>query len=104
MPSIEAIQSSLAWANFSIELVQPFFITPDLQDFFLYSGKQRPDMYLSGSVRNGISSFHKYCQTPELSSGLDKLRNDIETGEIQEVMEEYVNKNGDYVFISSRAH
>lgn len=61
-------------------------------------------MYLSESVRNGISSFHKYCPQPELSNGLDDLRNDIETGAIKKIVEKYENMKGDYLFISSSAH
>ncbi len=104
MPSLEVIQSALNQAKISIESTEPFFVDPDLQDFFLYSGKQMPEMYLSSLVRNGISSFHKYCSKSELSNGLNKLRKDIKTGAIKEVMEKYESINGDYVFISSRAH
>lgn len=99
MPTFEIIKSALTQANFSIESTEPFFISPDLQDFFLYSGKQRPDMYLSSKVRNGISSFHNFCTQSELNSGLDKLRKDIESGEIIKIMNSYNNDNGDYIFI-----
>jgi len=103
MPTFEAIKSALSQAKFSIELTQPFFISAELQDFFLYSGKQRPDMYLSSKVRNGISSFHNFCTPSELNSGLDKLRNDIESGEIESIMDSYNNDNGDYIFICAIA-
>jgi hypothetical protein len=104
MPNLETICSALNRAKIPIESTEAFFITPELQDFFLYSGKQRPEMYLSESVRNGISSFHKYCSQPELSNGLDDLRNDIETGAIKRIVEKYENMKGDYLFISSSAH
>ena len=104
MPNLETICSALNRAKIPIESTEAFFITPELQDFFLYSGKQRPEMYLSESVRNGISSFHKYCSQPELSNGLDNLRNDIETGAIKKIMEKHENMKGDYLFISSSAH
>ena len=81
MPTFQVISSALAQGGFSIESTEPFFISPELQDFFLYSGKQRPDMYLSSKVRNGISSFHNFCTQSELNSGLDKLHNDIESRE-----------------------
>ena len=89
MPTLKAVESALNKAKISIEVSAPYFITPDLQDLFLYSGKQRPEMYLSNSVRKGISSFHNYCLESELESGLNKLREDIETGAINEIMENY---------------
>ncbi len=104
MPSLEQIEPSLNKAGIKVEVTEQFFVTPDLQDLFLYSGKQRPEMYLSNSVRNGISSFHNYCSESELSSGLGMLREDIETGAIKTVMEKYESDNGDYLFISSCAH
>jgi len=103
MPTLKAVEHALNRAGISIKATTPFFITPDLQDFFLYSGKQRPEMYLSSSVRKGISSFQNFCSESELESGLDKLREDIESGTIKGVMENYKNENGDYLFISSFA-
>jgi ubiquinone/menaquinone biosynthesis C-methylase UbiE len=103
MPTFEAIQTALAQANFSIESTEPFFISPELHDFFLYSGKQRPEIYLSSNVRNGISSFHNFCTQSELDGGLGKLCNDIDSGEIKEIMNRYNNDNGDYVFICANA-
>ena len=104
MPSLELIEPSLKKTGINIEVTEPFFITPDLQDLFLYSGKQRPEMYLSDSVRNGISSFHNYCSESELSNGLGRLSEDIETGAIKAIMEKYESDNGDYLFISSCVH
>ena len=103
MPTFEVINLALTQAKFSIESTKLFFISPELQDFFLYSGKQRPDMYLSSKVRNGISSFHNFCTQSELNSGLDKLHNDIETSEIKKIMTSYNNHNGDYIFICAIA-
>ncbi len=99
MPTFEVVESALAEAGFSIEVQEPFFITSELKDFFLYSGKQRPEMYLSGKVRNGISSFHNFCSQSELDQGLEKLRQDITSGEINGVMSNYEDSSGDYLFI-----
>ena len=104
MPTLETIETALNKACITVETKEPFSITPDLQDLFLYSGKQRPDMYLSSSVRNGISSFHNYCSESELSSGLRSLREDIETGAIKSIVKKFKSNNGDYLFISSLAH
>ncbi len=99
MPSLEVVESALVKSSFSIKTTVPFFITPDLKDFFLYSGKQRPEMYLSNDVRNGISSFHNFCSQSELDQGLEELQRDITSGDIKSVMESYQSKNGDYLFI-----
>ncbi|MFT5225826.1 MAG: ubiquinone/menaquinone biosynthesis C-methylase UbiE [Gammaproteobacteria bacterium] len=99
MPSLEQVNSALMQTGFSIQTTVPFFITHELKDFFLYSGKQRPEMYLSHNVRNGISSFHKFCSQSELNQGLEKMQRDITSGEIKRIMESYENKNGDYLFI-----
>lgn len=77
----------------------PVFITPQLQDFFLYSGKQRPEMYLSEDVRRGISSFRNFCSKAELSEGLELLTGDINSGHINNVIDNYENSHGDYLFV-----
>jgi len=99
MPSIEAVESALTGAGFAIETTEPFFITRELKDFFLYCGKQKPEMYLSSKVRNGISSFHNFCSQSELERGLENLRKDISSGEIDGVMRSYEISKGDYLFI-----
>ncbi len=101
MPDLKKVESALLHAGFSIQVEEPYFITPELNDFFLYSGKQRPEMYLSHNVRNGISSFHNFCSSSELEHGLVKLQNDIVSGVIAEVMDKYENSNGDYLYICS---
>lgn len=98
MPSIESIQNSLAKCDLKISAIEPFFITPDLEDFFLYSGKFRPEIYLSQSVRNGISSFKNLCSKFELESGLTRLAADIESKTVNIKPDD--NSIGDYMFIS----
>ena len=101
MPTIERIKSSLNKAGIVIDTAEPLFITPELQDCFLYSGKQRPEMYLSSAVRNGISFFHNFCSQSELNNGLKKLQEDIGSGDIYRVIKNFENEEGDYIFISS---
>ncbi|WP_341503696.1 class I SAM-dependent methyltransferase [Gallaecimonas sp. GXIMD4217] len=99
MPSLERVERALALAGMTIDRVQPFFIEPGLQDFFLYSGKQRPAMYLSEQVRNGISSFRNLCSKHELQGGLARLEADIASGDIRQVMADHENDLGDYCFV-----
>jgi ubiquinone/menaquinone biosynthesis C-methylase UbiE len=99
MPTLDSISSAIKPHGLSIESTVPFFIEPELQDFFLYSGKQRPEIYLVQSVRDGISSFRNLCAEKELDQGLSKLQSDIESGAIDEVIKKYENKIGDYLFV-----
>jgi len=99
MPSLEVVEKAMLASGLKTDATKPFFITPELQDFFLYSGKQRPEMYLSPKVRAGISSFPNFCSESELRNGLLKLQEDIESGEIKRVREDYRCELGDYLFI-----
>lgn len=99
MPSVFKIQAALNAAKLKLLEIKPFLISAELKDLFLYSGKHRPEMYLSKSVRAGISSFRRFCSDTELKLGLSMLAADIESGNIQRVMEEYENNMGDYCFL-----
>ncbi|NJL40691.1 MAG: class I SAM-dependent methyltransferase [Leptolyngbyaceae cyanobacterium SM1_4_3] len=59
--------------------VIPFLLPHDLSDSFAAVGWARPELYLDGSIRNGISSFAK-IDTDELDNGLSQLREDLENG------------------------
>ena len=42
MPDLPVVRSHLQAAGFSIAATEPYDVQPDLQDFFMYSGKHRP--------------------------------------------------------------
>lgn len=77
----------------------PFQVTNQLQDLFLYSGKDRPEIYLNQKVRANISSFATQCPSAELENGLRVLRSDIETHRIRDVIRSYCGSAGDYAFV-----
>ncbi len=58
--------------------VSPFPLPNDLSDSFAAVGWARPELYLDGNIRNGISSFAKMTAT-ELDRGLTNLRDDLNT-------------------------
>jgi ubiquinone/menaquinone biosynthesis C-methylase UbiE len=87
MPPLEKIKSALNSADFRISEIRSFNVTNSLTDLFLYSGKNRPEIYLSESIRAGISSFHNLCTIDELKSGLSKLERDLKTGKIHQVID-----------------
>jgi ubiquinone/menaquinone biosynthesis C-methylase UbiE len=99
MPSVSKIQAALNSANLNLLQIKPFSVTAELKDLFLYSGKQRPGMYLSESVRAGISSFRNFCSEAELQMGLSLLAADIESGNIKSIMAKYEKNMGDYCFL-----
>lgn len=103
MPEQALVSAQLQAAGFTIERVLPFNITNELQDLFLYSGKERPELYLDPAVRANISSFASLCSQAELNAGMQKLRNDITTGAFSEIAASYQSPVGDYAYVVAKA-
>jgi ubiquinone/menaquinone biosynthesis C-methylase UbiE len=99
MPARGAVERALSAAGFAIVDEEKYFIQPDLQDLFLYSGKHRPALYLDAQVRKGISSFSVLSHEEEVKTGLQKLARDMETGDFAKIVRKYENDTGDYIFI-----
>ncbi|MGP4072908.1 hypothetical protein ACTWQB_10180 [Piscibacillus sp. B03] len=78
---------------------ETFLIQPDLKDFFLYSGKYKPKMYLDEKVRSGISTFANLASNEEVEEGCIRLKKDIETKKIEDVVNKYSSDLGDYTYI-----
>jgi len=104
MPSEAKIRAALSLSGFESVTVTPFFITNELQDLFLYSGKHRPDLYLDPTVRANISSFANLAPSAELKDGLVRLTADLQSGAFASVKAHYVREVGDYAYITARAH
>ncbi|MBX7228965.1 MAG: class I SAM-dependent methyltransferase [Burkholderiaceae bacterium] len=102
MPAQTLVTAALESAGFEIEKIEPFYITNELQDLFLYSGKDRPNQYLDSAVRANISSFASRCSVEELSAGLERLSRDIESGEFSKVAASYQSTHGDYAYVVAR--
>lgn len=99
MPSQQSVINSLQSAGFEIERIMPFFVTNQLQDLFLYSGKERPEFYLNPIIRANISSFASLCTTEELEQGLLALRNDLKSGKFKDIAQYYLSPIGDYAYV-----
>lgn len=104
MLSFETIKSTLEKGGFGEIQTEKYFVTNDLQDLFLQSGKENPASYLDENVRRGISSFATARNVEEITNGLNKLREDIATGEIDNVMKKYDSEVGDYLFVAATKH
>lgn len=99
MHSYDRVYKALTAAGFENVETEKFFITNDLQDWFLQSGKYRPHIYLDPKVRSGISTFALEENQDEIVEGCQKLRADISSGNINKVIQSSENDLGDYVFI-----
>lgn len=102
MPSLETIHHIATTVGFTSITTENYFVRDDLQDSFLYVGKDKPDIYLSEEFRQGISSFTLFSNESELKNGLLNLSADIRSGKFKEIQKQYDNELGDYLFISMR--
>jgi ubiquinone/menaquinone biosynthesis C-methylase UbiE len=100
MPSIADIQEAIAQTELEITHIEKYFIKDDLQDCFLYVGKNNPNRYFDETIRYGISSFSSLANIDEVKQGLSKLRNDIDNQAFDKIKDQYENELGDYLFIT----
>lgn len=99
MSPFSRIEEAYHAAGFINVNQEPFFVTPTLTDWFLYAGKYRPQMYLDPAVRAGISSFHVSTTEEEVTQGLKALKCDIDSGKINDIIQDYESDMGDYLFV-----
>lgn len=100
MPSFEDVETAMINSGFFNLETEIYNIKPNLEDLFLYCGKQNPKLYLNPNIRKGISSFSSLANKVEVENGLAQLKKDIENKEIHSIMQSYENNLGDYLFIS----
>ena len=101
MASFNDLKATLKQVGFRAIKQYPFFVSNQLKDWFLHAGKYRPEIYLDEKVRAGISSFQLFSQPNELEEGLKRLKADIDSGRIDQIIEKYENPEGDYLFITA---
>ena len=99
MPPVESVIAALRAAGFGEVTVEPYEVAPTLRDLFLYSGKQRPGLYLDPRVRAGISSFAVLADPTEVQQGCERLAADVASGRFAEVAASYRHDRGDYLFV-----
>lgn len=99
MPSVKNVTKALEESGFQVLGYETFLIQPNLQDFFLYSGKYRPEIYLKSEVRAGISSFAALANKDEIDEGINRLETDIKNGKLKEIFQKYISDSGDYLFV-----
>jgi len=101
-PTEAEMVGELEAAGFREIDAEPWFVPNDLADHVLYCGKERPELYFDPAIRAGISSFADLSDEDEVQSGLERLRADIESGRIKDVMAASPTPEGDYLFLRAR--
>lgn len=99
MPSIKEIQESLKGTDLKIINTTKYFIKDDLEDCFLYVGKNNPEIYFYEPIRRGISSFCTLSNQNEIKTGLTNLKKDLLSGHFERVKKQFQSDLGDYLFI-----
>jgi ubiquinone/menaquinone biosynthesis C-methylase UbiE len=99
MPTLPEIVHALREGGFTTIYLEPYQVRTDVQDFFLYSGKHWPEMYLDPHVRAGISTFAALADAAEVQDGCRRLSQDIQSGCIARVIARYQHTQGDYLFV-----
>ncbi len=102
MPALSQVIPAMEENGLEVLNLEKYFVLDDLQDHFLYCGKYRPQLYLDPSIQRGISSFSSLALQEEVEQGIIRLKADIENGHIQELIEQYDNTWGDYLFIQAQ--
>lgn len=99
MPTCRAVADAMSSAGLKILATPTYDIKPDLQDQFLYCGKQNHELYFDEDIRHGISSFSALAHKTEIDKGLTELRKDIDSGKIEDIKRSYENDFGDYLYV-----
>jgi SAM-dependent methyltransferase len=102
VPSKEDMLAMLTAAGFSSVVTHRYFVRADLQDQFMYSNKYKPENYLLPGVRRNASAFALLASPEEVEGGVARLQADIVSGKINEVIQQYENDLGDYIFIAAQ--
>ncbi len=99
MPDLPLVTDALRAAGFETISTEIYEVRPNLEDLFIYAGKQRPRLYLDPRIRAGISNFARFENQTEVEAGCARLADDIASGRIDDIIESYRHDGGDYLFV-----
>ena len=99
MPNIAEVRLALESAGFERIITELYDVKPDLQDWFMYCGKHKPEVYFDPVIRKGSSGFASFSNRDEVERGLERLSRDMASGRINEMMASYRNNYGDYALV-----
>lgn len=98
-PSEAKIAQLLVNAGFKHTYSEKYFVNKKLKDLFVNASKHNPAIYLQEEVRKGMSIFALFCSPEEETDGLNRLKEDIGSGKVQEIIDSYNSDLGDYYFM-----
>jgi ubiquinone/menaquinone biosynthesis C-methylase UbiE len=102
MPGEMKLRNALINSGFLTVNKEIYEVKKDLRDLFLYSGKNKPEIYLIPEIRQGISTFTSLASIEEVESGCRTLNLDILSVKIKDITNTHMNrKAGDYLFVFS---
>ena len=101
MPPLDQTFTLLDRAGFRRVVREPWAVTPELQDLFLYAGKYRPALYLDPRVRAGISTFPNLADPTEVERGCARLSADLASGRFADILRASEHSDGDYLFLTA---
>lgn len=99
MPELEAIEAAASEAGLLLTGTELYTVQDGLEDYFLYAGKNKPELYFNPLIRRGISSFSSLANAAEIQHGLAALRMDLEMDAFRLVRKRYLHMLGDYLFV-----
>lgn len=104
MPSLDQVRAALSQVQFIVVHSEPYHVTRELQDLFLYAGKEQPELYFNAQYRKGISSFNALANQTEIENGLRTLKHDLETQQFEATRKQYDATLGDYTFLVAQKY
>lgn len=102
LPDLKTITDALQNAGFTDIETESYSVSEELEDLFLYSGKFKPELYLDEKFRANISTFALLAEPSEVESGVERLRADIASGKINELIERH-RSSDDYLFVVAKS-
>jgi ubiquinone/menaquinone biosynthesis C-methylase UbiE len=99
MLGFDELKNKLSIIGFKNIYSNELFVEKNTKDLFLQSGKHNPEIYLSKSVRDGISQFRLASDQIEIESGLKLLDRDIKSGAVKAVQKKYNENLADYLIV-----
>lgn len=78
---------------------EKYFVSKETKDLTIYGGKYKPEIYLDPIVRAGMTPFNFPQYKDLVDAGLERLRADIESGEINAIIERYESGLGEHVYV-----
>lgn len=99
MPSESFILECGVANGFQLSDRRQYDVKDDLQDKFLYVGKNKPELYFDPEIRKGISSFSAFANAEDVEQGLRQLKKDVKSSKVHEIIKKFQNNNGDYLFL-----